>query len=747
MANEAFYRYAPFIQNYIYAHDWQDLRKVQADACDLILDIDKNILIASQTASGKTEAAFFPILTKLEEEPSKSASILYIGPLKALINDQFQRLDELLEEQDIPVWPWHGDVSSSKKQKALQEARGIVQITPESLEALLMRRPGEARFMFSDLKYIIIDEIHAFMGTDRGAQLLCLISRLERLIGKSPRRIGLSATLHDYKPAMEWLGMGSQRGCALAGIETVKRKIGIGIRSYELSPDEIEAQQDRRKMFEFLYDSVRKSKCLIFTNSRASCEEVIAVLKTIARQRHEPDIFFAHHGSISASSRKAIETRLKDSSQPTVVAATTTLELGIDIGDLDFTVQYEAPFTCSSFVQRLGRSGRRTGVSRMLFINEHQPTADIIENLPWDLLRSIAVTELYIKDSFVEPFVMKPKPFSLAAHQTLSVLMQKNELTPAQLAREILTLPPFLNQISQDEYRQLLRYMIDNDYIERMETGTLIPGLKGERIANHYHFYAVFQPEEEWHVFYKEEIGTVSSRMMENEVLTLGGKYWKVISLDEDRKKIYVEPAQRPRIKPWGGGSVQIHDRIVEKMRDILDGTEDYKYLDPTAKNLLQEARDTCQKYNLTKQTFFQLDRYSYLILPWKGTRIVETMYRMLMQGFEKDLEIISAYQGKYWLYFRTRLELPDFLEKLNSLNINASDPSLVLPEDRSFPIDCYDSMVPPDLLRQSFLANHMDVPDAMEAFKKIAALPADSIIRLEEEEEDDDFDGEDLVL
>ena len=209
MRTSAFERYAHLIQEYIYRKKWTDLREVQVESCDAIMDTDKHVIIASGTSSGKTEAALFPILTLLENNPSDSIGVMYIGPLKALINDQFERLGELLEDVEIPVWSWHGDISQSHKRKALKEAKGILQITPESLEALIMKHPGDACRLFYDLRFIVIDEIHALMGEDRGLQVLCLIDRLEKITGCSPRRIGLSATLNDYKPAMEFLASGS----------------------------------------------------------------------------------------------------------------------------------------------------------------------------------------------------------------------------------------------------------------------------------------------------------------------------------------------------------------------------------------------------------------------------------------------------------------------------------------------------------------------------------------------------------
>lgn len=220
MSGTAFERYAPFIQEYIYRKRWTDLREVQAEARSAILDTDDHVIISFRHgASGKTEAAFFPILTTLYHHPSNSVGVLYIGPLKALINDQFERLSGLLEDSGIPVWPWHGDVSQSMKQHALKEAQGVLQITPESLEALLMLRPAEAARLFGDLRLLATDEIHAFMGdSDRGLQVLCLLSRLEKIAGCHPRRVGLSATLNDYEPALRYLAAGTDRRAQAVGI-------------------------------------------------------------------------------------------------------------------------------------------------------------------------------------------------------------------------------------------------------------------------------------------------------------------------------------------------------------------------------------------------------------------------------------------------------------------------------------------------------------------------------------------------
>lgn len=540
MKNTAFERYSPFIQSYIYSKGWLDLRDVQVEACDAILDSDSHVIIASGTSSGKTEAAFFPILTILEQKPSASVGVIYIGPLKALINDQFERLNDLLKDNHIPVWPWHGDVSQSVKNRALKSAKGILQITPESLEAMLMKHRGTAKVLFHDLRFVVIDEIHALMGNDRGLQVMCLLQRLERLTNNHPRRIALSATLNDYTPAMEFLALGSNRKTVPVGIAQKKRTVSIGVKSFEYSGDKDADIEIVDNYYNFIYDYSHLKKCLIFANSRKRVEAVIAEMKSIAKARFEKDVFYAHHGSLSALIRNEAEEKLKCSIGPVVTAATLTLELGIDIGDLDLTIQLGSPHSCSSFVQRLGRSGRRTGKSKMLFVNEVGPnTGDTpLESIPWDLIQTIAVIQLYIEEKWVEPFQIKPKPYSLLIHQTLSMLASYGELPPVDLARSILNLAVFKNKITPEEFKDILRHLVKEDIIQRLDNGSLIIGMKGERIINHYSFYAVFESNEGFHVISKDgEIGTLENLPDVDECFILAGNAWRVTEVDANHKK------------------------------------------------------------------------------------------------------------------------------------------------------------------------------------------------------------------
>ena len=716
MSKSAFERYAPFIQEYIYRKKWTDLREVQVEACEAILDTNKHVIIASGTASGKTEAAFFPILTLLDQRPSDSIGIMYIGPLKALINDQFERLKDLLEDRDIPVWPWHGDVSQTTKKKALKTAQGVLQITPESLEALLMRHPGDARRLFSDLRFVVIDEIHALMGEDRGLQVLCLLSRLESLIGCKPRRIGLSATLNDYQPAMDFLSAGGSVGAIAVGIQSHKRTISLCAESFVVPEDEHKATEVIAKYNEFIYANCHTKKCLIFTNSRGNAEKTIADMKNIAKAKQDRDVFYVHHGSVSASLRQETEHALRDNEGPTVAAATLTLELGIDIGDLDSTIQLGAPYTCSSFVQRLGRSGRRTGKSQMMFVNLHdEKHKNPFDELPWDLLRSIAIIQLYLEERWVEPFEQKKKPFSLLAHQTLSALMMYGELSPKELARNVLLLPPFKNIISADEYKELLRYMLQKDYIQRMDDGGLIVGLKGEKIANHFSFYAVFQDEEAYHVMAKDgEIGTLTNCPAIDEVFVLAGRSWRVISIDEERKNIYVSQTKSSKIPSWTGTGGDIHTKVVRRMKQVLQESVVYPYLQPNAANLLAQARMFAMETGLLESDILQCGEKSFFISPWVGTKEIRTIAKLLSCGLKNQLDIYSVASSRYYLQVTTGLSPEEFLEKFKELNISLNNPDVILPKDQTPKVDKYDSMVPESLLRSAFLHNQMCVPDAI---------------------------------
>lgn len=553
---DIFNRYAPFIQDYIYRSGWQTLRAVQNAAGDAIFNTGKNVLLTASTASGKTEAAFFPILSLLYEEPSASVGVLYIAPLKALINDQFGRLNELCEEAGIAVTRWHGDAPQSQKRKLLRKPSGILQITPESLEALMITKHSEIPSLFCDLRFIVIDEIHSLLRADRGGQTFCLIERLCRTAGCNPRRVGLSATIGNPQEAGLFLAAGS-------GQETVIPKCDGGKEVWRLSMEHFfntASQADEGKPITvealtveaatdtapkaadpgmgYIFEHTRGKKCLVFTNSREECESVCQRLRQYCEANREPDRFLIHHGNLSASYRESAEEEMKDDDSLISVCATATLELGIDIGKLERAFQIDAPFTVSGFLQRMGRTGRRGNPSEMWFVmREEHPEARALlpEMIPWYLIQGIALVQLYIEERFVEPPRTERLPFSLLYHQTMSTLASCGEMTPGELASRALTLSAF-RRISQDDFRTLLRRLIEIDHINRTENGGLIVGLAGERIVNNYKFYAVFQENIEYTVRSgSEELGTIVKPPPISEKIAIAGRVWVVEEVDHQR--------------------------------------------------------------------------------------------------------------------------------------------------------------------------------------------------------------------
>lgn len=469
---EVFDRYASFIKDFIYQNRWENLRAVQLAAGDAIFNTDDNVLLCASTASGKTEAAFFPILTELYENPPISVGALYIAPLKALINDQFYRLDDLCREADIPVWHWHGDVSQSHKTKLLKNPSGILQITPESLEALLMHKHMYIPKLFCDLRYVVIDEIHSLMRAQRGGQTMCLIERLSRLSGSSPRRIGLSATIGDPEKAGEFLAMGSGRNTFIPKIAAAPVKWRLSMEHFYVAPennptktgDENTALQcldtpsdiapeGADPGFKYIFEHTKNKKCLVFVNSREECEAVTTTLRRYCEKNNEPDRFLIHHGNLSASFRETAEDAMKDDSRTDTTVTTATLELGIDIGRLERAFQVDAPFTVSSFLQRMGRTGRRDLPPEMWFVireDEPEMRAMLPDTVPWKLLQGIALVQLYREEKWVEPPSDSGYPYSLLYHQTMATLASSGEMTARELAKKVLTLGYFKN-ISIDD--------------------------------------------------------------------------------------------------------------------------------------------------------------------------------------------------------------------------------------------------------------------------------------------------------
>ena len=733
----AFDRYAPFVQEYIYQNHWENLRSIQVAAADAIFNTDENVLLTASTASGKTEAAFFPIITLFSEDMPSSVGCIYIGPLKALINDQFSRLNDLCAEADIPVWHWHGDVAQSHKAKLMRHPSGILQITPESLEALLLHKHAAIAKLFGDLRFVVIDEVHSLLRGDRGGQTLCLIERLSRIAGVNPRRIGLSATIGDPEGTGEFLSLGTGRKTIIPKIDAKGSKWRLSMEHFYVK--DAQAAEDKQipgalPVLEektddapanadpgigYIFEHTRGKKCLVFVNSREECEMVTTTLRHYCELNHEPDRFLVHHGNLSASYRETAEGIMKDDSQYMTTVTTATLELGIDIGRLERAFQIDAPWTVSSFLQRMGRTGRRELPPEMWFVireDEPEVRAMLPTTIPWKLLQGIALVQLYLEERWVEPPRLDRLPFSLLYHQTMSTLASCGELSPRALADRVLRLHYF-HRITQEDYRVLLRHLIATDHIQQTEQGGLIVGLAGERVINSFKFYGVFQESEEYTVRSEsQELGTVVSPPPVGEKLAIAGHVWQVLDVDHKRRLIYCQQVKGSVPAYFGQCPGDLHTKILTRMRRVLQEDRQYPYLMKNAVARLEQARFTAAHSGAAEKTLINLGGNMWCLLPWVGTYTFLTMERFLKIKCADRLGLRNLDSARpFFIQFTMKADEETFFRVLAEEIRKPIDPmELVYPKELPL-FDKYDEYLPEELVKKGFALGVLDVDGLRE--------------------------------
>lgn len=792
-----FDRYAPFIQDFIYTHEWENLRAIQVAAADAIFNTHDNVLLSASTASGKTEAAFFPILTEFWENPPHSVGALYIGPLKALINDQFERLTDLCGQANIPVWHWHGDVAASRKARLMKNPSGILQITPESMEALLLRKHSSIARLFCDLRYVVIDEVHSLLRGDRGGQTLCLIQRLGRLAGVNPRRIGLSATIGDPQLTGAYLASGSGRATIIPNIDSPGRTWRLSMEHFYVTgpqaadeawppaastqptrahageasleaadiehegelqalPDAAPAPGNRKTGSEgaggpyldddtnmdeaptdtapaaadpgigYIFEHTRGRKCLVFVNSREEAEAVCTTLRQYCEAKGEPDRFLIHHGNLSASFRESAETLMKDDASTLTTVTTATLELGIDIGRLERAFQIDAPFTVSSFLQRMGRTGRRGAPQEMRFVmREEQPEARSLtpESIPWKLLQGIGLVQLYLEERWVEPPRLDRLPYSLLLHQTLATLASEGELTPAQLAARVLPLAPFM-LVTQEDFRTLLRHLLQTDLVQLTEEGGLIVGLAGERIVNSFKFFAVFQENVEYTVRSEsQEIGTIVQPPPAGEKIAIAGHVWVVDEVDHKRHLVYCTMVRGKVPAYFGDCPGDINTRVLVRMRQALKEDAVYPYLMRNARARLQQARHTSANAGLADTPLVNMGGNMWCLLPWLGTYAFLAMERIIKILLAPKLNIKGIESARpYYLQFKLAGSPENLMAELAHV-ADAYEAGQLDPMDLLYPgevplFEKYDGYLPPELVRKGFAYGVLDIDGACERIR-----------------------------
>jgi len=638
----AYHKLHPTIRRWIRDQGWDELREIQARTILSIIDGHRDILIAATTAAGKTEAAFLPILTRVADRSDAGFSVLYISPLKALINDQFKRLDELCDKMDIPVVKWHGDAPQSAKKRAISNPQGVALITPESIEAMLTRRAGDARRLLSTADFIVIDELHSFLQGPRGLHLASLLRRIDAMAPEPARRVGLSATIGDLPQAARWLRPSDQDSVEILEAKSDAPELRLQIRGYveppELDdPDHAEggsgAEEVPRRIAldaiaDHLFGTLRGSNNLVFGSSRRTVESTADRLRRRSEKAEVPDEFFPHHGSLSKTLREELEDRLKDGNLPTTAICTSTLELGVDIGSVKSVAQIGSPRSLSSLRQRLGRTGRRRGTPSILRVYVREPHIDnesgILDRLRPNTIRSVAVIRLLL-EKFVEPAGQVPEVASTLIHQIVSVIAERGGMRARPLY-DLLCGPGPFAAVSVPEFAELLRHLASDavKFIEQSEDGLIMLAEKGEQTVQSRSFFAVFESAEEWRLTVGgKTLGTlpISYPVHKDGLVVFAGRRWIVQDIDEKTNTLFVAPHPGgvvPRFERADGE--RLHDRLAEEMRRVYLSPDVPPYLDDKGQDLLAEGREMFRHLKLETTTFVQEERDLHVFL-WRGSQ------------------------------------------------------------------------------------------------------------------------------
>ena len=723
------------VQRWVWRQRWPSLHDIQERAVSPILE-GRDVLISSATASGKTEAAFLPICSALEDTAADALGAVYIAPLKALINDQRIRLDALFDCIDGPVTPWHGDITAHVKRRLVEQPRGALLITPESLEALFVTRGTAMPGLAQHLRFIVVDELHAFIGTERGRQLQSLMHRLELAAGGPIARIGLSATLGDTGLAAEFLR--PERGSEVEQITSSAqgREVKLQVRGHirerppSASPgwgtqrdeadEEMEelAASDDIDIAQHLFRTLRGTTNLAFANRRSDVELHADLLRRLAERGNLPNEFFPHHGSLSREIREDAEDRLRGP-RPTTVVATTTLEMGIDIGSVDSIAQIGPPSSVASLKQRLGRSGRTADAPSIIriYIQEEEinENSSLPSQLRVSLVQTIAMIRLLVQ-RWVEPPPKTALHLSTLVQQLLSLIAQHGGVRAADAYYALCATGPFA-AIERPTFAQLLRDLAGNELITQTHDGTIVLDLSGERLVNHYDFYAAFSSPNEWRlVSGTRTLGTlpVTFPLLIDSFVIFAGRRWKVVSVEEERRVAELTPAAGGRV-PWfvNGGAV-IHDRVRQEMRRVYLDSDVPSFLDANGRELLAEARSTFRRLEFDKHLLLPQGRNTW-VFPWVGDRALNTLGLLFLS---QRVEFVAY--GPAILLADTSAELAEKVTR-ELVSLDRPDPERLATDVRNKRTEKHHWYLSDELLSIDYASSQLDVDRAWAVIQALS--------------------------
>lgn len=584
-ATDAFAALHPAVQYHLAnTLRWPGLRPMQEAAVAPVL-AGQDCLLLAPTAGGKTEAAMLPLLTRMAEQNWRDVSILYICPLRALLNNLQPRLESYAAWIGRSTALWHGDVGPSERARILRGRPDILLTTPESVEAMLVSTKVDAHTLFSGLQAVVIDEVHAFTGDDRGWHLLALLERLEKLVGRPLQRVGLSATVGNPGELAAWLQGAHQ--------DRLRRVVAPQVTSSAATPDitldYVGSVANAAKVIASLHQGEKR---LVFVDSRRRAEELGSALRGLGVRT------FLSHSSLSAAERRRSEDAFADA-RNTVIVATSTLELGVDVGDLDRVIQVDAPRTVASFLQRLGRTGRRPETNRnCLFLCLDEES----------LLRAAGLLERW-SSGWVEPIMAAPSPRHIAAQQLMALCLQEHRIGSNTWREAWDGLPLF------DEHaEEIVSFLAKQGFLER-DGDFLFIGPEAERKFGRRYFSdltAVFSAPPEFTVLHgRQELGTIGDDLLEEDVeeprvLLLAGHSWQVTHIDWSRRRCWVEQSDLAGRAKWGSGAGGLSFELSRGMRAVLLGT------DPAGVTLTRRAEAVLE--HLREDHTAHVDREATLI-------------------------------------------------------------------------------------------------------------------------------------
>jgi ATP-dependent Lhr-like helicase len=548
---------------------WSSLLPIQAAAVGPLLD-GTDALVVAPTAGGKTEAALLPLLTAMAEGGWSGLSVLYLCPLRALLNNLEPRVATYCAWLGRRAALWHGDTSAAERRRLLLDPPDLLLTTPESLESMLISTRVDPHAHFRGIRVVVIDEVHGFAGDDRGWHLLAVLERITRLAGRRLQRIGLSATVGNPNELLHWL----QGSSADTRPATVIAPPAPPPSTAEVTVDHVGALDNAATVIAALH---RGEKRLVFCDSRRQVEELGAALRARGVETH------LSHSSLAPDERRRAEQAFAES-RDCVVVATSTLELGVDVGDLDRVIQIDAPSTVAAFLQRLGRTGRRSGTTRnCLFLTTGLGP----------LLQAAGLLQLWTQ-GWIEPVIPTPSPRHVAAQQLLALALQERHVGDHMWRTWWAGLPLF------DEHAdEIVRHLVTAGYLDQ-DSGMLFIGPEAERAFGRRSFLeltSVFTSEPSFTVLHgRAEVGTVHplalvGRVPEPRVLLLAGRNWRITYIDWKRRRCFVEPTELPGRIRWHSGPLALHFSLCRAMREIVLGASPAVQLSRRAKSAIAETR------------------------------------------------------------------------------------------------------------------------------------------------------------